>query len=419
MTFVHPGILGWILLAFSALLLLLQTAIGAYFAILFLLSPFRRPRPLPEEAPTTRFSLVVPARNEENVIRRVLDSIAALDYPKDLLRLFVIADNCTDATAAIARDCGAEVLERYDLERCTKSEALSWAFYDRGLLAGDSEAICIIDADNIVEPSFLRHVERWIRTGYAVVQGRCESHDPDSSFAGSFSDLFFTLGNRFWHLPLANQGVSILNYGTGVAIRVDHLRRIGWNTSSLVEDTEFGLQTILAGQSVHYCDEAEYMAEHANSFATLWKQQRRWLSGIVECGRLYFKDVLRRWVKGRDRNALTGVVKLLLPLLCVLTLVQLLFGPLATFAILGPQAVTPLTMLAGVAYFLASGFLSAVLILAFDGKLSMRKWRGILMFPIYPFFLGAVAFLSIVHPKRHWETIDHGTAQSVEPISPA
>ena len=396
------------LIVLCGLLLVMQTAIGLYFAVVFLRSPFRRPSPFPTDPPTTRFAVLIPARNEERVIRRVLDSLKALDYPPELLDLFVIADNCSDATASIAGACGAKVLERFDPTRRSKSQALEWAFYDCGLLDAGYDAFCIIDADNLVTPTFLRWIEAGIRAGHAVVQGRCESMNPFDSCSSSFSALLFTVGNRMWNLPLANRGVSVLNYGTGVAIRADHLRRIGWKVRTLVEDTEFGILTVLSGHDVHYCDAAEYVAEQPRDFATMWRQQRRWLSGIVECGRLYFRRLLRQAWKGRDASALTGVIKLLLPYNCIVGVAQTVLGAALTFSLLGPQVLSPFSVLMGLVYAQLTGMVSAFLILLFDGRLDRRMWKGILCFSLYPVFFGAVSLVSLLKPKKNWELIEHG-----------
>ena len=385
-----------------------QALVGVYFAAVFLASPFRRRKTLSSEAPSTRFAVLVPARNEEKVIQRVLESLKSLDYPKDLVDILVIADNCTDATARLAAAADVFVLERLDPDRRSKSQALEWAFYDKGLLEAGYDAFCIIDADNTVAPDFLRCIEGGIRSGHPVVQGRCESIDPHVSFPSSLTAILFILGNRFWNLPQSNRGISVLNYGTGVAFRKDHLQRVGWKVHTLVEDTEFALQTILSGKEVHYCDEAVYRVEQATDVPTMWRQLRRWQSGTFECGRLYLSALLRRAVRDRDASAVTGVFKILLPYSCIFGLIQLLLGPLMAFAVFGPQAFSPVLALTWFIGFLLTGVAQSTLILWFDGQFSFRMWRGILLFSLYPVFLGAVCLVSLVRPKKSWETISHG-----------
>ena len=402
-----------LLTVLAGILTLAQAAIGIYFTVVFLASPFRCRNAIPLEEPSTRFAVLVPARNEEKVIRRVLSSLASMDYPADLVDVVVIADNCTDSTALLAAAEGVAVLERQDPDRRSKSQAMEWAFYEKGLLDAGYDAFCIIDADNTVAPDFLRHIERAIRAGHSVVQGRCESLNPHVSLTSSLTAILFILGNRFWNLPLSNRGVSVLNYGTGVAFRQDHLQRVGWKVRTLVEDTEFALQTILSGNEVHYCDEAEYRVEQATDVPTLWRQQRRWQSGTFECGRLYFADLIHRAFKERDASAWTGVVKILLSYFCILGLIQWVLGPLVTLVVLGPQVVTPALALAWVLGFLLSGMVQATLILWFDGQLRLEMWRGIALFALYPVFLGAVCLASLLRPKKRWETIDHGKVDAI------
>src|ERR1700730_7530905 len=96
---------------------------------LFVLTLLSAKAPLPP--PSTRemrFDLIVPAHNEEAVIANVIRSLQAVDWPADRFRVVVVADNCTDSTAAVARAAGAHVLERFDRDQRGKGYALQFAF---------------------------------------------------------------------------------------------------------------------------------------------------------------------------------------------------------------------------------------------------------------------------------------------------
>src|SRR5690606_22233480 len=100
------------------------------------------------------FDIVVPAHNEASGIGRTLASLRAIDWPRDRFRILVVADNCTDNTAAIARNAGAHVLERQDEHRRGKGHALAFAFEAsrRDALA---DAVVVVDADTGVSPNLL------------------------------------------------------------------------------------------------------------------------------------------------------------------------------------------------------------------------------------------------------------------------
>lgn len=109
-------------------------------------------RPVREER-RLRFAVVVCARNEQAVIGSLIDSLMAQRYPRDCFSVFVVADNCTDGTAAEAARHGALVYEREDAQRVGKGCALSWAFDKLREDYGDRfDAAAVFDADNLVDP---------------------------------------------------------------------------------------------------------------------------------------------------------------------------------------------------------------------------------------------------------------------------
>src|SRR5262249_35179285 len=130
----------------------------------------RAPAPGRWTPPRTRFAVLVPAHDEELLIRRVVGSVQAIDYPPELYTLHVIADNCTDRTAELARGMGAVVHERHDLEHRGKGYALRWLF---GQLLADpasGDAFVIVDADSLVNRGFLRALDRRLRAGAVAIQ---------------------------------------------------------------------------------------------------------------------------------------------------------------------------------------------------------------------------------------------------------
>ena len=135
-----------------------------YLAGLALLS--RRPALPPPAAAVPHFDLLVPAHDEEGGIAATVKSLLALDWPADRRRVVVIADNCTDATAALAREAGAMVMERHDTERRGKGFALAYAM-DRLLAEGLATAIVVVDADTLVSPGLLRAFAARLERGRA------------------------------------------------------------------------------------------------------------------------------------------------------------------------------------------------------------------------------------------------------------
>ena len=118
-----------------------------------------------------RFMAIIPAHNEEEVVGNLIESLKNQNYNKELYDIYVIADNCTDRTARVARDLGAIVYERYDEKHKTKGAALDWFLQQKIKEDAPYDAICVFDADNIVDKNFITAMNKKLCQGEDVVQG--------------------------------------------------------------------------------------------------------------------------------------------------------------------------------------------------------------------------------------------------------
>lgn len=402
-----------ILLLLQVVLSLIPAATGLYFAWAFLRAPFRKAVSADGFRPRHRILVLVPARNEQNVIRNVLSSLAAVRYPRDLLDVRVLADNCTDNTAAIAEAAGFQVLERHDLSSQTKAGALRWAFEDMGLLHAGYDAISIIDADNTVDPDFFLQADRKLQEGADVVQGRRDAMNPGDSALSAMMDIMTAMENRLVNVPLENRGRSYFIYGTGNVIRCSHLLRVGWKIRTLAEDAEFTVHTALAGGKVLYCDDARCQAEMASSFPMLWRQQRRWVSGQLECLRTYLPAIVQRAKADRGGPALSLLMSLTIPFTCMVGLIQAFLGPLTSWMVFG-SLLSAEWILGCLAVNQLAGMCVGAAILALDGRLRSGSIRGIVLFPWAYALFGMIGILSLFRPQRTWKPVAHGL-QSPQP----
>ncbi|MCX7774285.1 MAG: glycosyltransferase family 2 protein, partial [Clostridia bacterium] len=138
----------------------------------------RKEAPAIDFAPVKKFAVLVAAHNEEQVIRGILHSLKKLNYPKELYEIFVIADNCTDNTARISRELGAKVYERFDNVKRGKGYSLEWMFKKLFDMEEEYDAVCILDADNLVSTNFLLEMNKQLCQGHEVVQGYLDSKNP-------------------------------------------------------------------------------------------------------------------------------------------------------------------------------------------------------------------------------------------------
>ena len=223
-----------------------------------------------------RFIIALPANNEETVIGNLIKSLQMQDYDKDLFDIYVIADNCTDNTAKIARENGAIVYERFDETKKTKGYALNWFLSKMKIKKDDYDALLVFDADNIVDKNFLNVMNKKLCQGEVLVQGYRDIKNPTDTWVSGGYAIFYWTMNRLYHLARYNMGLSPLINGTAFMVKWDLLIDEGWNTKTLTEDIEFALINISKGVKLGWAKDAIVYDEQPLTFKESWKQRERW-----------------------------------------------------------------------------------------------------------------------------------------------
>jgi hypothetical protein len=288
-------------------------AVSAYLSALTGAAWLARRRGLGRTAvpatPSHRFAVLVPAHDEEQLIGSTLDSLAALEYPGDLVKVHVVADNCTDRTADVARSHGVEVHERVAPGAGGKGPALQWLLArlrDRG---ETPDAVVIVDADTTVNPTFLRVMDAKLAAGAQAVQAYYAVRDAEATPVTAFRSA--ALAARHYLRPLGRTvaGGSCGLYGNGMVFETDLLARHGW-TNHLTEDIELQLELLLEGRRVAFAPDAVVEAEMPTTLEGSRTQHQRWERGRLEMVKRYAPRLLQRSVesRGRDRLAYADAV---------------------------------------------------------------------------------------------------------------
>lgn len=277
------------------------------------------------KSPEKSFALIVSAHNEEVVIGNLVDSFNNLDYPKELYDVFVIADNCTDSTADVARKYGANVHERFNKEKKGKGYALEWMFKKIFEMEKHYDAIAIFDADNLVHKEFLTRMNSRMCDGYEVVQCYIETKNPKDSWVTESCDV--SLGSTVRRLQYGRNaiGLSAQLGGTGFALSTDILKEMGWGATCLTEDLEFTCKLVLNGKKVGVADDALIYDEKPLTMNDSWKQRKRWMQGFADVASRYTLKLLKKALVDRDKIAFDCAMYVLQPFMTSLLAISVVF----------------------------------------------------------------------------------------------
>ncbi len=231
-----------------------------------------------------KYGIIIAARNEELVIGPLVDSLCRQSYPSDNYRIFVVADNCTDNTAAVAREHGATVYERHCPEKARKGWALEYLFEniekDFGIQSFDG--FLFFDADNVVATDYLEQINNAFATGCDAVIGYRNTKNFDRNCISAHYGIHFMRSSMTLHRPRSRLGLGSHIAGTGYLLSSELLKD-GWHYSCLTEDTQATMDFVVAGRRIEYCEAAEFYDEQPYQLSVLARQRIRWAKGRLAC----------------------------------------------------------------------------------------------------------------------------------------
>jgi len=325
----------------------------------------------------------VAAHNEEAVIGNIVRNLSTINYPRDMYDIFVIADNCTDKTAQVARENGAIVYERYNNVQRGKGFALEWMFEKVFVMEKKYDAVCIFDADNLVSSNFLMEMNKHLCMGHKVIQGYLDSKNPNDTWISGNNSITFWISNRMYQLPRYYLGLSCVLGGTGLVISTDVLKEIGWGATCLTEDLEFTLKLVLKGMKVYWAHDAVIYDEKPLTMAASWRQRTRWMQGQCDCIRRFFKDLLVKAVKDKDVVALDIALYLIQPMIVVINAIAMVFGVLVMINNLYTGETKGFTV--AMLVVMIALFYMHIFFVIIEGKLNNKTFAHYITFPFYNF----------------------------------
>ncbi|EIT87393.1 glycosyl transferase family protein [Fictibacillus macauensis ZFHKF-1] len=275
------------------------------------------------------FAVLVCAHNEETVVGQIVNNLKSLAYDKQHYDVYVIADNCTDKTAQIAREQGAIAMERHDPHNKGKGFGLEWMFArlnEMEMKGKAYDAVVVLDADNLVSRNFLDVLNEKLQAGYEIAQAYLDTKNPKDSWVTKSIAYAYWSTNHIYQLSRFKLGLSAQLGGTGMMISRSILKKIGWGTESLTEDLEFTAKYILeTGKPIAWAHEAKIFDEKPLGLKASLKQRLRWMIGHINCFHRFFFPTLRAAIKKESLLHLDNAIYLIQPTRSLLAVTQLLF----------------------------------------------------------------------------------------------
>ena len=248
-----------------------------------------------------KYAILIAARNEKNVIGNLLDSINKQDYDMSLVTTFVVADNCTDNTAEIARNHGAVCYERFDNDHRTKGYALEFLLdkieEDYGRM--NFEGYFIFDADNLLNTDYISRMNDSFDEGCKIITSYRNTKNFDENWVASTYALHWIRSIRANHRARSVLRLATNIQGTGFLF-TNEIVKNGWHYTSLTEDRALTADAVAQGYQITYNDKAMFYDEQPTSLKVALRQRTRWSKGhlqaFVESGPYLFINIfLGKW----------------------------------------------------------------------------------------------------------------------------
>ena len=371
------------------------------------------------------YAVLIAARNEAQVIAQLITSIRAQSYPKDNISIFVIADNCTDNTADIAKSAGAVVWERFNKTHVGKGYALDFLFkkifetYPRDPF----DAFIIFDADNLLDVNYIAEMNKTFADGHKAITSYRNSKNYADNWLSAGYSLWFLRESKYMNNARMMLGTGCAVSGTGFLVAADIIKENGgWPFHLLTEDIEFSNHSAIAGHRIAYCGTAIFYDEQPTTFSQSWHQRMRWAKGFYQVFWKYGADLIKTIQKRRSFYAFDMLMTILPGM--VLTSVTMTLN----IAIIIAGLAIGFDISAVVRLFVTAFVTLYILLFAIGAVTVTTEWRKIHHRPFYkvaycftfPLFMLTYIPIAIaaMFKKVEWKPIKHSSVTTLCGLHP-
>lgn len=372
-----------------------------------------------------KYAVVIAARNESAVIAQLINSIKKQKYPSSLVDIYVVADNCTDNTADVAREAGATVFERFNRQLVGKGYALDYAFKIIMNYDVKYEGYFVFDADNLLDENYIAEMNKVFDHGYKIITSYRNSKNYDTNWLSAGYSLWFLREAKYLNNSrmILNTGCAIS--GTGFMVSDEIVRKNnGWKHHLLTEDIEFSIDNAIQGEKIGYCGNAVLYDEQPYLFEQSWNQRLRWAKGFYQVFAKYGKNLFKSIFTKRSFCCydmfVTITPALFLSLFSVaINVVFLTVGliNIETNPVIIQETSTAI-MMSVVNSYVVLFALGLITTITEWKQINSSPWNKIKYMFSFPVFIFTYVPISIValYKKIEWKPITHSIAKSIEEV---
>ncbi|WP_338471704.1 glycosyltransferase family 2 protein [Niallia sp. XMNu-256] len=407
-------------------------AIMYSYQIVYMFVAFKAKRSKKEEVRNiqlNRYAIIIAARNEELVIGQLINSIKNQNYPKELVDVFVVADNCTDGTAHEARKAGAIVRERFNKAQVGKGYALDYmiSIIETEFSSKKYDGLFVFDADNLLDENYIAEMNKTFNRGYRVVTSYRNSKNYDQNWISAGYGLWFLHEAEYLNLPRMVLKSSCAISGTGFLVHADVIKANGgWIHHLLTEDIEFSVSQIIKGEKFGYCKKAVFYDEQPVTFSQSWNQRLRWAKGFYQVFAKYGKDLIGGIFQGKqNRFSCFDMTMTIMPAMLISfasILVNGFFFAAGFFDLFGGKAViemTSIALLKSVCWYYGVLFILGFITTLTEWRsIHCASWKKVAYMFTFPLFMFTYIPISVVALFKdvEWKPIAHTVVKSLDDV---
>lgn len=390
-----------------------------FYQFVYIAVPFFKKEKKHAKPKNNSFAVLICARNESEVIADLIESIKKQTYDNALINIFVMADNCTDDTANIARNAGAIVYERFDKDLVGKGYALNLLLqkiscdFPKGF-----DGYFVFDADNLLSEDYIEKMNYVFSDGYDIVTSYRNSKNYGDNWISAGYALWFLRESKYLNRARMLLGTSCAVSGTGFVFSRKILEEQGdWPFHLLTEDIEFSVHHITERRKIGFADAVLY-DEQPVTFSQSWHQRMRWACGFLQVFKKYGKKLLCGMARGSFScydMCMNIMPALVLTMLSIILNTVLVFMGLAS----GDAAYAAMTVIKTFLGLYTTVFIVGLITVVTEWKRiyvsAPKKILYTFTFPLFMMTYIPISVVALFKKQTYWKPILHHKKASSVP----